>query len=106
MKKVIEELSQIALKEYDASKSFFTQIQTERNEALKYYMQMGFGNEIDGSSKFITSDVRDTVDWAFAQLMEMFITGASPIRFNPVNAGDVEQANLETKYTQQHVHNC
>lgn len=95
----IQDLANSALKEFDSSKSYYTQIQEERNQALRFYMQLPMGNEVNGFSKYITSDVRDTVDWSIAQLMEMFVTGASPIRFNPVNAQDVDLADLETKYT-------
>lgn len=96
----IQELANKALAEFDSSRGYYTQINTERNRALAYYMQLPLGNESDGFSRYVTSDVRDTVDWSLAQLMEMFMTGAAPIRFNPVNAGDVGQAELETKYCQ------
>jgi hypothetical protein len=98
--KYAKELANKAQKQFDQSKSFYNGIIQERETALKHYMKLPMGNEAKGFSKFITSDVRDSVDWALCQLMEMFYTGAAPVRFNPVNEGDVGQADLETKYCQ------
>lgn len=97
---MIKELADKAQIQFDNSKSYYTGIVQDREEALKYYMKQPMGNESKGFSKFITSDVRDSVDWAVCQLMEMFYTGSAPVRFNPMNEKDVDQANLETKYCQ------
>lgn len=97
---MIKELANKAQIQFDNSKAYYTGIVQDREQALKYYMKQPMGNEAKGFSKFITSDVRDSVDWAVCQLMEMFYTGASPVRFNPTNERDVDQANLETKYCQ------
>lgn len=96
----IQQLAQSAIKEFESSKSFYTTVYAEREKALRYYMQLPMGNETAGFSQFITSDVRDTVNFYQANLIEMFMTGAAPVRFNPLNERDVGQADLETKYTQ------
>lgn len=94
----IKDLAAKAQTQYDNSSDFYTQIQAERETSLKYYMQQPLGNEMKGFSQFITSDVRDTVDWYMGQLLEMFITGDTPVRFNATNAQDSGQADMETKY--------
>ncbi len=94
----IRELADRAVQAGKSSSEFYTQIQKERETNLKYYMQLPLGNESKGFSQFITSDVRDVVDWSMAQLLEIFATGECPVRFNPVNEQDVDQADLETKY--------
>lgn len=94
----IRDLADRCQSSFDNASEFYTQIQQERETNLAYYMQLALGNESKGFSQFITSDVRDTVDWAMAQLLEIFTTGDSPVRFVPVNANDVDQADLETKY--------
>ncbi len=94
----IQTLAQDAQKEFDTSKEFYSQIDEERQTNLSYYMQLPLGNESQGFSQFITSDVRDTVDFYMSNLMDMFYGGDAPIRFNPQNAGDVDQADIETKY--------
>lgn len=94
----IQDLANDGQIEFDASRDFYSQIQEERQTNLSYYMQLPLGNEAQGFSQFITSDVRDTVDFYMANLVDMFIGGDAPLRFNPVNAEDVEQADIETKY--------
>lgn len=94
----IQNLANDAQKEFDGSRSFYSQVQTERQTNLSYYMQLPLGNESKGFSSFITSDVRDTVDFYLATLVDMFVGGDAPIRFNPNNEQDVDQADIETKY--------
>lgn len=74
------------------------EISLERLSSLKYYRQDPFGNEIDGRSQVITSDVRDTVEWILPQLVEMFIGDENPVTFRPYNPQDIESAKDETKY--------
>lgn len=94
----IQQLAQDATNEFTASRDFYSEITKERTNNLSYYMQLPMGNESKGFSQFITSDVRDTVDFYLSNLMEMFYGGDAPVRFNPKNAKDVEQADIETKY--------
>ena len=94
----IRDLANKATNAFDGASEFYTVIQKERETNLSYYMQLALGNEAKGFSQFITSDVRDTVDWCMAQIIEIFTTGECPIRFNPVNETDVDQSELETKY--------
>jgi hypothetical protein len=94
----IKQLANDATTEFTASRDFYSQINEERSTNLSYYMQLPLGNESKGFSQFITSDVRDTVDFYISNIMEMFYGGDAPIRFNPMNAKDVGQAEIETKY--------
>lgn len=94
----ISQLARDAQNEFTSSRDFYSQINTEQTTNLSYYMQLPLGNESKGFSQFITSDVRDTVDFYLATLLEMFYGGDATIRFNPKNADDVEQADIETRY--------
>lgn len=73
-------------------------IQEQRERALKYYRQDLFGNEIEGQSQVVTSDVRDTIEWMLPQLVEMFLGPDAPCEFKPQNPNDIEAAKQETKY--------
>lgn len=75
-----------------------TQISQERMIALDYYRQNPFGNEQDGRSQVITSDVRDTIEWMLPQLIEIFLGPDAPCEFKPDNPKDIEAAKQETKY--------
>lgn len=70
----------------------------ERMTALDYYRQQPFGNEQDGRSKVVTSDVRDTIEWMLPQLVEVFLGPDAPCEFKPVSKDDVEAAKQQTKY--------
>ena len=40
-----------------------TELSNQREEAMQYYLGEPFGNEIDGRSEIVTTDVRDTVEY-------------------------------------------
>lgn len=75
-----------------------TQLAEERETALNYYRQDLFGNEQDGRSQVVTSDVRDTIEWMLPQLVEVFLGPDAPCEFKPKNQADIEAAKQETKY--------
>jgi hypothetical protein len=94
------ELINLIDQKYRESQSASEFIQDEREEALKFYKQDLFGNEVDGKSKVVTSDVRDTIEWILPQLVELFIGDGNPVVFKPRNAEDIEQAKQESQYVQ------
>lgn len=100
-KKMTElELATICFQEFDESQTLTVDIQDERESALNYYNQMPFGNEEDGLSKYVSSDVRDVVEWTLPQLIDIFVGGDTPIIFEPENADDVKDAETESRYCQ------
>ena len=50
-------------------------ISTQREKAMEYYYGLPFGNEIEGRSQFISSDVADTIEWIMPSLMRIFCIG-------------------------------
>lgn len=95
-----EELASLCTKEWQAAEMYMPEIQAERMKALDYYNQEPFGNEEDGLSKFVSSDVRDAVEWTLPQLVEIFVGGDTPIIFEAENAEDAKDAEIESKYCQ------
>jgi hypothetical protein len=81
-----------------SAESMMTTISFERENSLKLYNQELFGNEREGFSKFVTSEVRDTIEWMLPQLVEMFISGDNPVIFSPQNDKDIEGAKQESQY--------
>jgi len=98
-----KELINICMGRYKKADNYTETVQFERQKALKYYNTEPFGDEKDGESQFITSDVRDTIEWMLPQTIEPFITGGA-FEFTAKNADDVKQAELETSYV-DHVYN-
>ena len=64
----------------------------QRREAMSYYLSEPFGDEIDGRSQFVSSDVQDTIEWMLPNLLEPFVAGDEVVAFNPTGEEDVEAA--------------
>ena len=56
-----------------ASGDFNTELSEQRENAMKYYLGEPFGNEIEGRSEIVTTDVRDTIEYIMPSLMRIFI---------------------------------
>lgn len=93
----------LCMEKFRKADSATSTIQKERQDTLKYYRCEPFGDEKEGLSKFVSSDVRDTVEWMLPQIVEMFITGDA-FEFSAKNEADADQAKLETNYV-DHVYN-
>jgi hypothetical protein len=70
----------------------------DREKAMNYYMGELFGNEVDGRSKVVSSDVADTVEWILPSLMKMFTAGDDVVSFEPQGQEDEEAAKQATEY--------
>ena len=44
-----------------ATGNFNTELSEQREQSMKYYLGEPFGNEIEGRSEIVTTDVRDTI---------------------------------------------
>ena len=60
-----------------------TELSNQREDAMKYYLGEPFGNEIDGRSEIVTTDVRDTVEYIMPSLMRIFTTHNNIAEFEP-----------------------
>lgn len=93
-----DEILAIIKSRYADSDSAMQTVKREREQSLKYYKQELYGDEQEGRSTFITSDVRDTIEWILPNLVEMFIGGDNPVVFKPRNSNDIESAQQESDY--------
>lgn len=75
------------------------EISTERALAWKYYNSEPLGNEIEGKSSYVTSDVADVVDGIMPSLMRMFSTKDNLVSFDAHGPEDEALAAQETDYT-------
>lgn len=92
------ELSVLCMGRFKDAKTFTHGIQVDRENAIKAYHCDPYGDEKEGESAFITSDVRDTIEWMLPQIVEMFCGDEPAVEFCAKNAEDVESAKLETEY--------
>lgn len=74
------------------------EISQERAKAWDYYLSKPIGNEVEGSSKVVTSDVSDAVDGIMPSLLRIFTTADNLIEFEPVGQEDIPQAQQESDY--------
>ncbi|MEQ8504594.1 MAG: hypothetical protein RIB80_04660 [Rhodospirillales bacterium] len=74
------------------------EISTERAKAWDYYLSKQLGNETEGLSQVVTSDVAEVVDGIMPSLLRIFTTADNLVSFDPVSAEDTEAANQESDY--------
>jgi hypothetical protein len=70
----------------------------ERRKALDYYLGEPFGNEQEGRSQVVSTDVADTVEWILPSLLRIFTAGDEVVRFEPTGPEDEEVARQATEY--------
>jgi len=81
-----------------ATGNFNTELSSQREEAMKYYLGEPFGNEIEGRSEIVTTDVRDTIEYIMPSLMRIFTTHNNVAEFEPQGPEDVQMAQQATDY--------
>jgi len=75
-----------------------SELSNQREDAMKYYLGEKFGNEIDGRSEIVTTDVRDTIEYIMPSLMRIFTTHNNVAEFEPQGPEDMEMAQQATDY--------
>ena len=71
---------------------------TERAEALDRYFGRAYGNEQEGHSQVVSTDVAETIEWIMPSLMRIFTTSEEAVRFDPQGPEDEKQSRQETDY--------
>ena len=74
------------------------QISRERAKAWKYYLSKPYGNEIEGQSQIVTSDVADVIDGIIPSLLRLFTTADNLVDFDAVGPKDEAQAEQASDY--------
>ena len=65
---------------------------------MEYYLGKPFGNEVEGRSQIVSSDVADTIEWILPSLLKIFTSGERVVRFDPVGLEDEAAADQATDY--------
>jgi hypothetical protein len=95
----IEDLQRVLQEEVESaingsSSDAFT---AKREKALAYYHGDAFGNEQEGRSQVVVTEVADSVDFALASLMRVY-TGQDSVTFSPQSADAVQAAEQASDY--------
>lgn len=70
----------------------------QRREALQYYYGQPYGNEIEGRSQVVTTEVKDAVEGILPALMAIFTSSDEIVRFEPQGMEDDAAAQQATDY--------
>jgi hypothetical protein len=74
----------------------------DREQALNYYFQRARGDEVEGRAQVVSGDVSAMVEATVAQMMEAF-SSSRIVDFDPLDADDEDQAQLESEAVQYYV---
>lgn len=74
------------------------ELAADREDGWDSYLQEPYGNEIEGRSSVVSSDVQDTVEWILPNLMRIFTAGENAVEFAPQGPEDEEAAKQATDY--------
>jgi len=99
-----EDVAKLCMQRYNRIDTDTHEIQDEREKNLEFYNREPFGDEIEGLSDFMTSDVHDVVESILQDAVETFVGDESPGSFRAMNADDAESARIETAYV-RHIYN-
>jgi hypothetical protein len=68
-----------------------------RAQEFKYYYGEPFGNEVEGESQVVSTDVADTVEGILPIILSIFTSSDDVVRFDPNGPEDEDQANQQTE---------
>jgi len=60
---------------------FSSEVSSERSDAMDAYLGQPYGNEVDGRSQVVTSDVMDVVETIMPQLIRVFTSTDKAVQF-------------------------
>ena len=66
-----------------------------RQDCLSRYRMDLWGDEVDGRSKFVTSEVFEAIEWAMPKVAQVFLS-SDLVKFQPSNPQDQDAAKVET----------
>jgi len=94
-----DEIGAAVLKEMEISIGYQnSEIASDRAKALRYYLGEEFGNEIEGRSKVVITEVADAVGAALPMLIKTFAVSENAVEFEPMGPQDELLAQQETEY--------
>jgi hypothetical protein len=81
------------------SYGFYSSELTEsRRKANEYYFGEAFGNEVEGRSQVVSTDVADTIESILPPLLRIFTSSDNVVKVEPVSEEDIKIAEQATDY--------
>ncbi len=82
----------------DATSFIDAELSPVRARAIQYYRGEPFGNEEEGRSQVVSTDVRDTIAGIMPSLMRVFFGSRKTVQFTPRSVEDIQSAEQATDY--------
>ncbi len=93
-----DQLKQIVDAEFESSVGQSGgEVSSDRAEAWDYYMSRKMGNEVEGRSQVVSSDVAEVIDGYMPSLLRIF-SSENLANFEPVGPEDIALAEQQTEY--------
>lgn len=95
----MDELSLLAhLNALEEDSAVFTwgKLGSDREKGMKEYFRRPYGNEEEGLSSIVTSEVQDTIEWILPELLDIFVSTDKAVVFEPTKQEDVQGAEQAT----------
>lgn len=70
---------------------------TDNEDYLQYYLAEPFGDEVEGQSQVISTDVRDLVESDMPSLARVFLGAGDPVAFKALNESEIEVQEAKDK---------
>ena len=86
----------LQLKEDAASHYIHGELGSAREISMREYHRMPYGNEVDGESQIVASDIQDSVEWILPALLKTFTATDKAVSFEPSSAKDLKGAEQAT----------
>lgn len=94
----LTELSAVIQSEFDDAEDFIDSLGYERAEATEYYKGTMPEEVVEGHSRFVSTDVRDAVNFMMPSLMRIFFGHNRVCEFVPNGPEDIPVAQQQTEY--------
>ena len=79
-----QEIISLVESEINGSSDYLdSEISAQQAKAMEYFYGEPFGNEEEGRSQVVITDVQDTLMWMMPSLMRIFTAGDSVVSFVP-----------------------
>ena len=96
---VDSEIASILQSEISSSLGYIgSDVTTQRQKSLEYYFGEPFGNEQEGRSQVVSTDVSDVIESILPTLLRTFAASDDVVRCDPVTAEDEEVAKQASDY--------
>ena len=83
--------------EADDAINYQDEIGKKREILLDYYNTQPFGDEVEGRSRYVSSDVADTIEWMLPSLVRVFTQGRRVAQFEADLAETDDEADQKTE---------